>query len=106
MGMMEIAFGVALGIILAVVVLRFWALIGWVIVVGAFVLLVLGLFVVYVGVPVYKSYSKVTVENPEAPFVLAGIIGFFSALAVAYYWWTNRPTKAKAHVIPSASKEG
>lgn len=95
MGMMEIVIGVALGIILAVLVLRFWWVIWWGMLAIAFVLLVLGLFVFFVGVPLYTSYSKVIVENPEAPFILAGTIGFFAALAAAWYWWANRPAKAK-----------
>ena len=100
--MLEIAIAVALGIIIAVLVIRFWFPL---LVIGIF-LAVVGALFLFVGVRVYESYAKVTVENPEAPFVLAGIIAFFAALAAAYYWWTNRPTRAKDDMVAPGSNEG
>jgi peptidoglycan/LPS O-acetylase OafA/YrhL len=89
--MLTIALGVALGIIVAVLVLRFWppvlalAVVG--IVVGA-----LGWFLV---MPAIATYMKVTSENPEAPMAWLAVVAFYAAIATAYYLWDRNRRKPK-----------
>jgi len=89
--MLTIALGVALGVIVAVLVLRFWPLALALAVVGI-VLGVLGWFLV---MPAITSYMKVTSENPEAATVYVGIVAFYAAIAIAYYLWDRNRRKPK-----------
>src|SRR5438309_1111523 len=89
--MLTIALGVALGIIVALLVLRFWPLALALAVVGI-VLGVLGWFLV---MPAIATYMKVTSENPEAVTVYVGIVSFYAAIAIAYYLWDRYRRKPK-----------
>ena len=83
---------VALGIVLAVLILRSWlpALLTVIFLGGAGLVLAIGI------VPSADAYLKITPENPEASFVFAVIIAFFSAVGAALHlWYWN---KARLHV--------
>lgn len=95
--MIETAIAAALGIILAVLVLRFWlpALLVGIFLGGAGLVLETGI------VPAVDAYLKVTPENPQAPFVFAVIIAFFGAVGAALHFWCWK--KAQKEVVTGKS---
>jgi LPXTG-motif cell wall-anchored protein len=86
--------GFALGIIILARLAQGFGL--PILLIGVF-LLVVGLVINAGVVPTIDTNLNVSVENEEAALVLVGMVGFFAALAGAYYFWKKRK-KSKEEV--------